>query len=138
MSINKTATPEEIGKRIRIARNSIQLTQQKLADLIPVGRITLTNWENGKSKPKTEQILELSKHTNVPAAWIAFGITEDGEKLPYEKTEIIEIIKALPREHIKAVRDFIDMIVKIKREAMTLNTASAGLSYRPDRRPAAH
>lgn len=45
-------------KDLRVARN---LTQEELAKLAKVKRSTVAMWETGKSKPRADVLLKLSK-----------------------------------------------------------------------------
>ncbi len=45
-------------KRIRERR---KLTQEELANMVSVGRTTVTLWENGINKPRADMLVKLSK-----------------------------------------------------------------------------
>ena len=44
------------GDRIRQARINNRLTQDKLATLLRVSRVTISSWENGQNTPTVENI----------------------------------------------------------------------------------
>ncbi len=50
----------EIGKKLREARTTSGLTQEKVAELIQVSRQTISNWENEKSYPDIVSVIKLS------------------------------------------------------------------------------
>lgn len=51
---------KEIGKRIKKERKKMKLNQQELADKIFISsRQTISNWENGDTKPQLEDIISL-------------------------------------------------------------------------------
>lgn len=51
---------EEMGKRIRKARNSKEITQQALADLLGLTRTSVTNIEKGNQKIPVHVLYNLS------------------------------------------------------------------------------
>lgn len=54
---------------LRAARVNANLTLTQAADLIGVTRTTLSNWERGKTEPKSSQIERMSQIYQVPAAY---------------------------------------------------------------------
>lgn len=56
---------EAFGKRIRVLRQEMNLTQQQLADLMFVTRKTVGNWENGNRMPDITMLSRLSHHLGV-------------------------------------------------------------------------
>ena len=47
-------------KRLRELRFRYGLTQQEIADLVHVNRVTYTNWEKGKREPSFENLIKLA------------------------------------------------------------------------------
>lgn len=58
-------TKEILSKRIRTLRTERNLSQQQLADMMFVSRVTITNWENGNRVPDINLLLRLSKVLDV-------------------------------------------------------------------------
>ncbi len=50
----------EIGKKLKEARMSSGLTQERVAEEIDVSRQTISNWENEKSYPDIVSVIRLS------------------------------------------------------------------------------
>lgn len=50
----------EIGKKLKEARMSSGLTQERVAEEIAVSRQTISNWENEKSYPDIVSVIRLS------------------------------------------------------------------------------
>ena len=48
------------------------LTQQQIADLVHVNRVTYTNWEKGKREPSFENLVKLADLLDVSLDWL-FG-----------------------------------------------------------------
>ena len=55
----------EISTQIKKYRNTMELSQEELAEKIYVTRQTISNWENGKSYPDIHSLLLLSSLFNV-------------------------------------------------------------------------
>lgn len=53
--------PRILGQRLQIARKSVDLTQQEVADQLEMARTTLVNIEKGDRLPKEEELLQFSK-----------------------------------------------------------------------------
>ena len=51
----------ELGKQIKKYRSELGLSQDALADKIYVTRQTISNWENGKSYPDIQMLVEISE-----------------------------------------------------------------------------
>ena len=49
-----------IGRNIEELRNSKQLKQDDFAKLLCVSRPTVSNWEQGKNPPTTDQLIKLA------------------------------------------------------------------------------
>ena len=52
----------EIGKIIKEQRNTKNLTQQALANDLFVSRQLISKWENGRSYPDLQQLIQLSDY----------------------------------------------------------------------------
>lgn len=48
------------GGNIKRLRKNKGLTQQEIADLVHVNRVTYTNWEKGKREPSFENLVKLA------------------------------------------------------------------------------
>lgn len=59
-------------KRIKELRLKKGLTQQEIADLVHVNRVTYTNWEKGNREPNFENLVKLADLFDVSLDWL-FG-----------------------------------------------------------------
>jgi len=50
--------------RLKEMRTQKKLTQQDLANIVGVNRVTYTNWENGKREPELDKVVELATALN--------------------------------------------------------------------------
>lgn len=53
---------EKFHEKLKILRKGQGLTQQEVADLVHVNRVTYTNWENGKREPNFEKLFLLAEY----------------------------------------------------------------------------
>lgn len=54
-----------LGRRIQLLRESNMMTKTDLAQVLGVTRKELVDWEEGRSAPKAEQIVELARYFSV-------------------------------------------------------------------------
>lgn len=80
-----------IGEKIKAFRKERKLTQAKLSELTGIAEITIRQYEAGKYKPKTEQLIKLSAALGVSVHDLAPDIYE---KYTFNKQEL-ELIDAL-------------------------------------------
>lgn len=59
-------------QRLKELRLKKGLTQQEIADLVHVNRVTYTNWEKGKREPSFENLVKLADLFEVSLDWL-FG-----------------------------------------------------------------
>lgn len=48
------------------ARVNARMTQQELANALHVSKVTVCNWENGKTEPSLSQLILISKLSGIP------------------------------------------------------------------------
>ncbi len=88
----------ESGKKIRKARNEKGLTQEQLADKVGYTKQTISNWEHGKSMPRYEDKLIISKELGI--------IWNHEEKTNMQYKDLMEL------NSIDEVKSTVDSIVK--------------------------
>ena len=59
-------------QRLKELRQKKGLTQQEIADLVHVNRVTYTNWEKGNREPNFEIVIKLADLLEVSVDWL-FG-----------------------------------------------------------------
>ena len=74
---NKNEKPalEEIAMRLKAARVESGLTQAQLGEKLSVSQDTVSLWENGKSVPTAEYVIEICKLFSISADYL-LGLTE--------------------------------------------------------------
>ena len=78
----------DIGKNIRDLRQQSRLTQDELAERLFVTRQTISNYENGRTRPDVEQILRLAEVLGTDANAVLYG----PPVLPSRKSAIIRTV----------------------------------------------
>ena len=61
---------ENVGKKIKEIRLENKLTQKDFGELFFVSQDTVSLWENGKSCPTVEYLIEISRRFNVSVDYI--------------------------------------------------------------------
>lgn len=98
-----------IGKRIRLRRQALKLTQQQLADAVGVDRATVSAWERGRHMPERnegaiEKALGISladeEEPEVYTDPVERAIWEDPALPRSRKRALIEQLRAERREHV--------------------------------------
>ena len=70
----------DIGKNIRDLRERAGLTQQQLADLLFVTRQTVSNYENGRSRPDVDTVIKISEVLKADANTVLYGLPVPPER----------------------------------------------------------
>ena len=75
------AMRSETGRRIRLTREALGLSQPELAEAIGLGKTAWNNYERGRSRPNIEDGIRFSERFNISLDWIYKG---DMSSLSYE------------------------------------------------------
>jgi transcriptional regulator with XRE-family HTH domain len=86
-----------IGKKIAALRTGASLSQDRLAEILMVSRQAVSAWENGKSAPSIDNVIELSKVFSVPfESILCLDETPEIDPLdPYEGHEREYIVRSV-------------------------------------------
>ena len=71
-----------IGKRIKELRSEIDITQNKLADILGVTQDSISLWETEKRIPDTQYVITLAKFFDVTTDYL-LGLTDDFTSLKF-------------------------------------------------------
>lgn len=77
----------DIGKNIKILRTEQNLTQDQLAQLLFVTRQTVSNYENGKSRPDIDMLMKIAEVLGTDINTILYGPAPK----PLDKTALIRL-----------------------------------------------
>lgn len=70
-----------IGKNIKNLRLKENLTQEELADKLFVTRQTVSNYENGKTRPDVDMIIKIGEVLNADANTVIYGLPTSRDRL---------------------------------------------------------
>lgn len=91
----------QICERLKEARKHTGMTQEEVAEKILVSRVTISNWENGKSLPDIASLLSLSDLYNISLDELVKGDSKMTEKVKKDakdlqvKTRVIITVAAI-------------------------------------------
>lgn len=63
----------DIHDRIRSKRKELMITQNQIAKMLGISRVSVTKWENGNSKPDGEHLHLLANVFGCSAEWLLYG-----------------------------------------------------------------
>ena len=77
----------DISERLKEARQNIGMTQDQVAERIMVSRVTISNWENGKSLPDVVSLISLSDLYSISLDDLLKGDSKMTEKVKKDAKE---------------------------------------------------
>lgn len=95
----------EIGKRIKLKRKDVNLTQEKLSEIIDVSPSYISEIERGNSICSLATISNIATTLNTSLDYLVFGITENNSYQTFT-----EVLKSVPEKNHKL---FIDLCENI-------------------------
>jgi transcriptional regulator with XRE-family HTH domain len=89
-----------LGERIKEERNKLNLSQEKIAEMVGTSRQAVTKWEAGQSKPCMENLIMLAEIFGVSLEELTRGADgnakeEGNEAKPHKPPLLLDIIFAL-------------------------------------------
>lgn len=90
---------KKLGAKIRSMRNKAKLSQEKLADLLGIMRVSLSQIENGERKITAEEIAKLSKIFNITSD-ILLDLERDIEVVFEKETEKTKTVRPEARINV--------------------------------------
>ena len=96
---------KELGERLRILRESVKLSQVKMADLLGVKQSSINRYEQGQSAPSLETLVKYADYFDVSMDYL-YCRTDDPRGKHYEFQPKILQEKAGDN---KEMREFIEM-----------------------------
>ncbi len=92
----------ELGRRLRQARLSANLTQERLAKKIEISFQQVQKYENGTNRISSSRLLAVSEALNLPVGYFFEGLHKtEGEAFPDRIIRAARILDELPDGMIK-------------------------------------
>ena len=88
----------EIGARLRQFREARGLSQRQLAELLHIGNIRISNWEQGSSRPDADMLSDLCTVLNVSPSEL-LGLHLTGDEYSLKETLLIQAYRSKPEMH---------------------------------------
>lgn len=96
-----------IASNIKELRKRFDLTQAQLAEIAGVTNKAVSTWENGKAIPHMGCIQKMADYFGISKS----DIIEDKQEKPIQldelRTEVFNLLVALPEKDLSRVRDFL-------------------------------
>ena len=99
-----------IGHRIKKSRSDLNITQDRLSELLDVSNVYVSKIERGKTKLNLEMIFNISNILNVPVNSLITGIDQDC--VNYLDQEIVDFFQICNPEKKKMIHDIIKIIAE--------------------------
>lgn len=90
----------EIGKKIQLTRNDMNITQEKLAEMVGISTNYLSKVERGLNSPSAENFLKIVQALNLTLE--DFGIRSDNS-INIHKEELLQIVYNCDHQNIEAL-----------------------------------
>jgi len=89
-----------LGERIKECRQNVDLSQEKVAELVGVSRQAVTKWEANQTAPSTENLFKLAE---IFGTTVDFMLTSDAPG-PNSPAEQIYYLQKMEQEKAAAAR----------------------------------
>lgn len=96
---------KEVGERIRQARKTAGINQEKLAELLDISTSYVSDIENGKTNIGLEIFMRITEVLQVSADWLL--MTDTPTVSIIHNNEISSLISSCSKEEIKAIKNII-------------------------------
>ena len=101
-----------IGKRIKTARKEVNITQEKLSELLGITPEHLSRLERGVTNAGLEIIAKIAENLSVEPEKLLFGAISSSQF--YQKPELDELLKKCSPEKINIIVQIAKMISELK------------------------
>ncbi len=104
---------EKFGSFICQLRKEKSMSQQELADLIPIGREAISKWERGKTIPDYDSMIKLSEIFNLSINELLLGEKKNDTNIKYIETLSLNLYNdnKIKNRKIKFLSIFLIMVI---------------------------
>lgn len=100
----------EIGKKIRVAREAVGLSQRDVAEILQMSHVGFGDIERGKNQPSIDYLFDLAEILGRPVTWF-LGIDTD---LADDEAELVHLYRQIDDERMRA------MVMNTARDAVRI------------------
>lgn len=94
-----------LAAQLRRARKAKKLTQEDVAQRLGIDYSTISKWENGRSAPSMETLVQLAEMYERPVGF--FLSDEDNEVSPDPDAELLELLAQAPEQEKERFRQYL-------------------------------
>lgn len=108
--------------KLKELRENKKLTQRKIANLLDISQVTYCNWENKKTEPNLDNLIQLSKFFKVSIDYILGNETEDGriiiqeQELPNDEEKLLNNYRHLSNELKTMTQEYVKTLNNLNNE----------------------
>ncbi len=119
---------KDIGPRVRAARDAVDITQDKLAELLEVSNSTMTNIERNIHEPKITQLVKIAEITGVKLTELVYGkdYEEDDDDLEVDVYRLIGDLKKVNKAQQEIIIEILEGLI---------NNARTKMRYQREKKP---
>lgn len=99
---------QQIGRRIRSEREKLNLTVEKLSEIMDLTPNYLGKVERGEKNPSLQTLVKISNCLRVSIAYHIYG---EVQKEFIDTTELGELIAKCPKQEINFIADMIKIVL---------------------------
>jgi transcriptional regulator with XRE-family HTH domain len=101
---------KKLGKRIKLAREKKNLTQEQLAEIVGVSNNYISNIERKYSKPSLETLIKICNALEVTPDYVLLDSIYTSKE--YIKDEIAEKLRKCSNTNARIITKFIDLLLE--------------------------
>lgn len=106
-----------LGKRIRLRRKELGISQNKLAELVDISNNHMSAIENGREKPSLEKFITLCDLLKTTPDFLLLGVLHPGNVT----RNITDNLRLCSPEDIRLVEQIIELMVARNQQAWSQN-----------------
>lgn len=102
---------KEIGKRLKMLRESKGMTQQAVADVLEIAKNTYAHYEDGSNEPRINIIVKIAQYYGITVDWLLGTGEYEKNPPPVDRWEVIrKTLETFSDDELKEVLSFVRFI----------------------------
>lgn len=108
-----TDIKKAIGFRVKAARESCRISQEKLAEYIGVSTNTVSRLETGREMTSIEKLYQISQVLNIDFSYLVSDLSNTAEDAPDQtELEIIRKLHHMPEKGRRHLLEYINLFLR--------------------------
>ncbi len=118
-----------LGSRIKFLRDSMDMTQQDLGNIVGLHGSNIGRIENGKVFPTADILLKIATHFNVSCDWLMMGENAETHICDNaDETNLIRLYRQLSLKDKEIIQELIEFKLYKAEKGKNHNLKSSGLT----------